>query len=488
MTRCLIPCAASMSGPPPLQSADQLLRGPQPAAAGGGAPRRRARCSFSPARARARRGSSPGASPTWSWPAGVPPWRILAVTFTNKAAREMRERLATLLGPWAAELNVSTFHSAAATILRREAEKVGLTRSFVIYDDTRPAAAGEAGHARGAGGSGAQPPRRAPPHRRGEERRPRARTSRGSTPDDYRGLAVQRAYRAYQKLLRAANAVDFGDLLLLLVELLRKDAEVAGEVPAPASSTCWSTSSRTPTRSSTSCCSCSRRRPDANLVRGGRRRPVHLPLARRRGEQHPRLPGGLPRRPGGEAGAELPQRREHPRRRQRGHRPEPAADAEEALDRAAQGRAAAPAHLPRRARGGARGGAAHPPLSTRRTSSPTTRWRSSTGSTPRAGCSRRRCGWPGCPYTLVSGRSFYERAEISDAASYLRLMVNPRSDADLLRIVNVPARAIGDTTAERLSAWAADARGSRCGRPWTGWRTSTRCSPRRRSASAVSGR
>src|SRR5262249_41701450 len=45
------------------------------------------------------------------------------------------------------------------------------------------------------------------------------------SPDDYRGLAVQRAYRAYQKLLRAANAVDFGDLLLLLVELLRKDEE-----------------------------------------------------------------------------------------------------------------------------------------------------------------------------------------------------------------------------------------------------------------------
>jgi DNA helicase-2/ATP-dependent DNA helicase PcrA len=60
------------------------------------------------------------------------------------------------------------------------------------------------------------------------------------------------------------------------------------------------------------------------------------------------------------------------------------------------------------------------------------------------------------PYALVSGRSFYERAEIKDAASYLRLMANPRSDADLLRVVNVPARAIGDTTQERLSAWAAD--------------------------------
>lgn len=60
------------------------------------------------------------------------------------------------------------------------------------------------------------------------------------------------------------------------------------------------------------------------------------------------------------------------------------------------------------------------------------------------------------PYTLVSGRSFYERAEVKDAASYLRLMANPKSDADLLRIINTPARAIGDTTQDRLQAWAAE--------------------------------
>ena len=60
------------------------------------------------------------------------------------------------------------------------------------------------------------------------------------------------------------------------------------------------------------------------------------------------------------------------------------------------------------------------------------------------------------PYTLVSGRSFYERAEVKDAAAYLRLMVNPRSDADLLRVINTPARGIGDTTVERLTDWAAD--------------------------------
>ncbi|MBL9038334.1 MAG: UvrD-helicase domain-containing protein, partial [Archangium sp.] len=61
------------------------------------------------------------------------------------------------------------------------------------------------------------------------------------------------------------------------------------------------------------------------------------------------------------------------------------------------------------------------------------------------------------PYVLVSGRSFYDRAEIRDAASYLRLMVNPKSDADFLRVVNQPARGIGDTTEERVQDFAAEA-------------------------------
>src|SRR5260370_28528837 len=60
------------------------------------------------------------------------------------------------------------------------------------------------------------------------------------------------------------------------------------------------------------------------------------------------------------------------------------------------------------------------------------------------------------PYTLVNARSFYERAEIKDAAAYLRLMVNPKSDADLLRVLNVPARGIGDTTTQRLGDFATE--------------------------------
>src|ERR687890_782116 len=65
---------------------------------------------------------------------GVRPGQVLAITFTNKAAGEMKERVAALVGPRAASMWVSTFHSACVRILRREATRVGLKSSFSIYD------------------------------------------------------------------------------------------------------------------------------------------------------------------------------------------------------------------------------------------------------------------------------------------------------------------------------------------------------------------
>ena len=66
---------------------------------------------------------------------GVPPWAIMAITFTNKAAKEMRERIEKLASAGAEDIWVSTFHSGCAKILRRDIEKLGYTRSFTIYDD-----------------------------------------------------------------------------------------------------------------------------------------------------------------------------------------------------------------------------------------------------------------------------------------------------------------------------------------------------------------
>ncbi|MBK9611554.1 UvrD-helicase domain-containing protein [Candidatus Amarobacter glycogenicus] len=149
----------------------------------------------------------------------IAPWRILAVTFTNKAAREMRERTARLLGEDAASLHMGTFHSMCARWLRIDGSAIGLSPDFVIYDDADQVALVkrvlEELHV---------DPRRFTPravlsaisNAKSEMLVPEALLS---TVRGYGDEVVARAYAAYERALKAASAVDFDDLLLYAVRL-----------------------------------------------------------------------------------------------------------------------------------------------------------------------------------------------------------------------------------------------------------------------------
>ena len=187
---------------------------------------------------------------------GILPWHLLGVTFTNKAAGEMRERLERLLGAAAQDLWVQTFHAFGARFLRREAPRAGLESGFAIYDDGDQVALVKRILADLGLDDGLLSPRQALSQI--------DRWKNGSLlPDDVRPEAGEadperalEVYRRYQAALRRAGAVDFGDLLLLPRRLLEEDQELRRRW-AGRSGTSWWTSSRTPTPPSSAWCSCS---------------------------------------------------------------------------------------------------------------------------------------------------------------------------------------------------------------------------------------
>ncbi|MCJ7792257.1 MAG: DNA helicase PcrA [Dehalococcoidia bacterium] len=157
---------------------------------------------------------------------GVSPHNIMAVTFTNKAAREMRERLEQLLGQAAEALSLGTFHAICARILRRDGKAIGLDSSFVIYDEDDQLSLMKQALEE----LNLDPKQYAPQVLRSAIG---AAKSRLISPEDYAQRVssyfeeiVHRVYQRYQQLLNQSRAVDFDDLLMKTVQLFQVHPQI----------------------------------------------------------------------------------------------------------------------------------------------------------------------------------------------------------------------------------------------------------------------
>ena len=155
----------------------------------------------------------------------VNPWNILAITFTNKAAREMKER-AMLLNPATQESLIATFHSMCVRILRREADHIGYSRNFTIVDP----------------GEQRTLMKRIMKDLNLDPKQWSERTILGTISNakndlidevayemqagDFYTEIVARCYKAYQKELRQSEAMDFDDLIMMTLRLFDKNPEV----------------------------------------------------------------------------------------------------------------------------------------------------------------------------------------------------------------------------------------------------------------------
>jgi DNA helicase-2/ATP-dependent DNA helicase PcrA len=156
---------------------------------------------------------------------GVKPQEILAITFTNKAAGEMRERLEGILGDVAPRMWVMTFHAACGRILRREAPRLGYRSNFTIYDQ-----ADQVRLAKQCLEELERDPKRFVP--RGIHAQISMAKNQLIGPEEYKARVasfydqtVAEAYALYQRRLHSSNAVDFDDLLMLTVEVFERFPE-----------------------------------------------------------------------------------------------------------------------------------------------------------------------------------------------------------------------------------------------------------------------
>jgi DNA helicase-2/ATP-dependent DNA helicase PcrA len=382
---------------------------------------------------------------------GVLPWHVLAVTFTNKAAGEMRERLVGLLGPViAADLWVQTFHAFGARFLRREAARAGLSPSFSIYDDDDQIRLAKRILAE-AGADDDLSPRELLSRIDRWKNHAVAPGEVKVGEHDEEGRRAAELYARYSSALHRAGAVDFGDLLVLPLRLLEQDpalrARWAGRFRHLLVDEFQDTNPaqyrllRLLTGEKANVCVVGDDDQAIYRWRGADVEnilhfDVDFPGTRVvKLEQNYRSTRTIL----DAAHAVISKAR---RRREKRLWTEAGAGAPLSLlvgeDEGLEGERIARAVAEERAQGTAGDEIA-------------VLYRTNAQSRPVEAALRAAR----IPYVIVRGTSFYDRAEVKDAAAYLRLALSPSSDLDVERVLNRPARGIGEKTVERLRAHAA---------------------------------
>jgi DNA helicase-2/ATP-dependent DNA helicase PcrA len=381
----------------------------------------------------------------------VAPWRILAVTFTNKAAGEMRARLEKLCGAELARaLWVGTFHATCAKLLRIHGQGVGVRPNFVIYDAADQKAVVSRALKELDLDEKRYPARAvlAHIHKHKQEGRGPDEAAAHSYVDD----VALRLYRTYEERLRAANAVDFEDLILLVARILSdtKDTTEGDKIRRrydyvlvdefQDTNATQYRFLRELVRDHRNLCvvgdddqSIYRwRGADVRNIRYFRRDYPDAEVVKL--EQNYRSTGRIVA-----AALGVISRSNEREPKELWTANEPGEFVRVVAARDERDEAAFVVDTIRRAR--AEGTDLREIAVFYRIHA-------------QSRVLEEAMRAANVPYQIIGGMKFYDRAEVKDALAYLRVLLNPGSDVDLLRIVNVPPRGIGQTTVDRLTAWA----------------------------------
>ena len=157
------------------------------------------------------------------------PWNVLVITFTNKAANELKERLSNMLGEDSQDVWAMTFHSACCRILRREIERLGYTKSFTIYDQSDSERVMK-NIIQEMGLDDKTLPAKYVLNIISREKdrmvSPEEMQENIATANDYRMRYIAKAYKLYQNKLKENNALDFDDIIFKTVELLQENEDI----------------------------------------------------------------------------------------------------------------------------------------------------------------------------------------------------------------------------------------------------------------------